>query len=160
MSLLKEIILLVLAVGVCLGAGFLGSSFTMPAIEGWYSTIQKPSFTPPNWLFAPVWTVLFILMGISAYLVIRTGLSYQVRLVVLLFVVQLVLNVLWSFFFFARQSPGLALVDIVLLWVAILALIVMSVRIERWAGYLLIPYLVWVSYATVLNASIFVLNRG
>ncbi|AEJ61083.1 TspO and MBR like protein [Spirochaeta thermophila DSM 6578] len=157
--IVKEIMLFVVAVGICLGVGFLGSSFTMPAIEGWYSTIEKPSFNPPNWIFAPVWTVLFVLMGISLYLVIRKGFSSQVGLAVLLFVVQLILNVLWSFFFFARRSPGLALVDIVILWVAILALILVFVRIERWAGYLLIPYLLWVSFATVLNASIFVLNR-
>ncbi|MBC7187346.1 MAG: tryptophan-rich sensory protein [Calditrichaeota bacterium] len=151
------VVKLVVAIGVCLLAGVLGSVFTSSGVRTWYPTLNKPPFTPPGWLFGPVWTVLYILMGVAAALVWHKSLGVNTALAV--FVVQLVLNVLWSLFFFGLRLPAVALVDIVLLWGAILATLVLFWRMQPAAGLLLVPYLLWVSFATVLNAAIVWLNR-
>ncbi len=147
------------AILICQLVGIIGSIFTVSAISGWYATIQKPLFNPPNWLFAPVWTTLFLLMGISLYLVWEKGLEKkEVKLAVSVFGVQLALNILWSFLFFGLQNPFLAFIEIVLLWIAILATTILFYGISKKAGLLLIPYLLWVSFAAFLNYSIWILN--
>ena len=147
------------AILACQLAGFVGLVFTAPAITAWYATVQKPFFNPPNWIFAPVWTTLFLLMGISLYLIWEKGLDKkEVKLAVSVFGVQLALNIVWSFLFFGLQNPLLAFIEIVLLWIAILATIILFYRISKKAGLLLVPYLLWVSFAAFLNYSIWILN--
>ncbi len=155
----SNIVRLIAAILLCQLAGFVGSVFTAPAITGWYASIQRPVFTPPNWIFAPVWTALFLLMGLSLYLVWEKGLEKKgAKLAVSVFAFQLALNVLWSFLFFGLQSPFLAFIEIVLLWIAILATTIFFYRISKKAGLLLVPYLLWVSFAAFLNYSIWILN--
>lgn len=155
-----QIIKLVVSIVICQLAGFIGSLLTTPSIPTWYASLNKPSFNPPNWVFAPVWTTLFVLMGISAYLVWNQGLqNAPVKRALIMFLVQLALNVFWSFLFFKLQSPTYAFVEITVLWIAIALTIVAFVRISRPAAFLLIPYIVWVSFAAVLNSSIARLNR-
>lgn len=140
-------------------AGAIGAVFTMPAIPTWYATLQKSALSPPSWVFAPVWTTLYALMGIAAFLVWRKGWDdRKVRVALGMFAVQLVLNVLWSVIFFGLRNPGGALIEIIILWLAILATIITFSRVSRPAVYLLIPYLAWVSFAIVLNAMIWRLN--
>ena len=139
------------------GAGGIGAIATMPKITGWYSTLVKPTFNPLNWLFGPVWTLLFLMMGAAFYLVWMEG--KRIHKALMVFGIQLVLNVLWSFLFFGAESPGLAFVEIIVLWIAIAATILTFERVSKAAAWLLIPYLFWVSFASVLNAAIFQLNR-
>lgn len=141
-------------------AGIVGSFFTTPMIQsGWYAALRKPELAPPDWVFGPVWTILFALMGIAAFLVWRRGLSRkEVKRALSIFIAQLALNTLWSFIFFGLQSPGGAFLEIILLWLTILATLIVFSRISRAAGWLLIPYLLWVSFAVYLNYSIWVLN--
>jgi tryptophan-rich sensory protein len=144
---------------VTLIVGSTSGLITAGAVEGWYMEIEKPSFNPPNTIFGPVWTVLYVLMGFSAGLIWSNGMEFApVRRALALFGVQLMLNVLWSLLFFGLKSPGLALIDIGLMLVAIIATMRAFHPIDRWSAYLLIPYLLWVSFATVLNASIWLLN--
>ena len=150
---------LVVSILLCVVVGSLGSIFTYPAIGTWYASLAKPSFTPPNWLFAPVWTALFILMGIALYLVWSKGLKAKgVKTALEIFGIQFALNVLWSFLFFGLRSPLYGFVEIIVLWFAILATIVSFYRISRPAAYLLAPYIIWVTIAAALNYSILVLN--
>jgi len=145
---------------LCLLAGFVGSIFTTPKIDGWYAGIHKPSFTPPGWLFGPVWTLLYVLMGIALYLVWRKGLAAKgVKIAIAVFLVQLALNALWSFAFFGAESPLAGLVVVVALWAMIAASIAAFAPVSRTAAALLVPYILWVSFATILNASIYFLNR-
>lgn len=150
---------LVISLFICQLAGFIGSIFTTPAIPEWYATLSKPSFTPPNWLFSPVWISLFVLMGVSAYIVWRKGLSdKRVKIALSIFIIQLVLNTLWSVMFFGLRSPFAGFIEIIILWIAILLTILWFLRISTTAGILLIPYILWVSFAAVLNFSIWKLN--
>lgn len=151
---------LIFSIFICLFAGFIGSFFTTPEIPTWFATLQKPSFAPPNWVFAPVWTSLYILMGISLFLVWQKGWENKtIKTAIYLFAGQLVLNALWSFVFFGLRSPLLGLMEIVILWVAILATILSFMKVSRTAAYLLIPYILWVSFASIVNFSIWSLNR-
>lgn len=151
---------LIVAIVVSELAGIVGSFFTASSIPIWYVTLIKPEFAPPNWVFAPVWTILFLLMGIATFLVWNKGLERKdVRIALGTFGSQLILNTLWSIIFFGQQSPGLALLEIALLWLAILATIIAFYKISRPAAYLLIPYILWVSFASYLNYSIWMLNR-
>ncbi|MCE9644074.1 tryptophan-rich sensory protein [Candidatus Parcubacteria bacterium] len=143
-------------VALAQGAGILGSLFTAPSIGTWYATLVRPELSPPNWVFAPVWTTLFLLMGIAAFLVWRQGRKGRVALGI--FLLQLVLNTLWSILFFGLQSPGAALVDIVFLWLAIVATIIAFARVSTPAAWLLAPYIAWVSFAAYLNYAIWTLN--
>lgn len=143
---------LILSIGICLGVGVLGSIFTISSIPTWYVALNKPFFSPPNWVFGPVWTILYILMGISLYLV------WIKRRVPAVFWTQLLLNAIWSILFFGMKNPTLALVDIIALWVAIILTIKAFYKINILAAYLLIPYLAWASFATILNLSIVLLN--
>jgi tryptophan-rich sensory protein len=154
-----NILKLVTSLVVCQCAGILGSVFTTPAIPTWYAALQKPAFTPPSWLFAPAWITLYLLMGIAAFFVWRAGLDNRwARVALLIFLIQLVLNALWSVVFFGLQSPLYGVIVIITLWIAILATIISFTRTSRLAAWLLVPYILWVSFASVLNISIWVLN--
>jgi len=140
-------------------AGLIGAIFTTPNIDGWYAGIVKPMLNPPAWVFGPVWTTLFVLMGIAAYLVWRQGLERrEVKLALGIFLGQLVLNTFWSIVFFGMQSPGGAFVELIFLWLAILATIVAFAKVSRPAAWLLAPYILWVSFAGYLNFAIWMLN--
>lgn len=157
---MNKAVKLVFSVFICLLAGFLGSVATMPSIPTWYAGLTKPAFNPPNWIFSPVWTTLFIMMGIAAFLVWDKGLEKKgVKASLAVFGCQLLLNMFWSFLFFYFRSPLMAFLEVILLWLAILLTIVYFYRISRPASYLLVPYILWVSFASVLNLSIFLLNR-
>jgi len=151
----KNILALVLWVLVALAAGWIGSNF-MPG--EWYSSLAKPSWNPPSSVFAPVWTVLYILMGVAAWLVwCEVGFA-GARVALSLFVIQLMLNSLWSYLFFGLQKPSVAFVEILILWCAILATLVSFWKVRPGAGALLIPYLCWVSFASALNYQLWSLN--
>ncbi|MFA6106668.1 MAG: TspO/MBR family protein [Patescibacteria group bacterium] len=150
---------LVIAVGVSQMAGVIGALFTTPSIDGWYAGIVKPAFNPPAWIFGPVWTTLFALMGIAALLVWKKGLERRdVKIALGVFIGQLALNTLWSIIFFGLHSPGGALIEIIFLWLAILATIIAFAKISRPAMWLLLPYILWVSFAGYLNYAIWALN--
>lgn len=156
---MKKIKLLT-AILICQGVGFLGAFFTMPSIPTWYKSLNKPSFSPPNWIFAPVWTLLFLLMAISAYLVWNKDLKKaRIREALVVFVFQLLLNFFWSIYFFGLHEPYLAFLEILALWLAILLTIMKFYKISKPASYLLIPYILWVSFAAILNLSIVLLNK-
>ncbi len=151
--------ILLASIIICQMAGIIGSVFTTPAIPTWYASINKPSFNPPNWIFAPVWTTLFLLMGIALFLVWRKGFKRKdIKIAFSVFIFQLVLNVLWSFLFFGLQSPFAAFIEIIFLLLAILITIILFFRIYWVAGVMLIPYILWVSFASVLNFAIWKLN--
>jgi len=155
----SKIIYLVIAVGICLLAGYIGSYYTTPEIPTWYASLQKPDLTPPSWVFGPVWTVLYILMGFSLYLIIQSGLKNpEVKVALVLFMSQLVLNVVWSFLFFGRHSTFYGFLAIVLLWALLLCTIIQVFRFAFGAALLLMPVLVWTTFAAVLNYLIMMLN--
>jgi translocator protein len=143
-------------------AGFIGSLFTTRAIPTWYATLNRPSFAPPNWLFAPVWTLLFILMGIALYLVWQTPVKKKKELIkkeaILAFFTQLLFNVLWSIIFFGQQLLYFAFLEIIILWILILLTILKFKKLKPIAAYLMTPYLLWVSFASVLNLAFALLN--
>ena len=154
------LIKLIISIAICLLAGVLGSVFTTPAIPTWYATLIKPSFAPPNWVFFPVWTTLFIMMGISLFLIWQKGLdNRQVKIALYIFGVQLILNVLWSAAFFGLKSPLAGLIVISILWIFILFTIQVFMKVSRTAALLLIPYILWVSFAAVINFFIWRLNN-
>jgi benzodiazapine receptor len=156
----RDIWKLVVSIVASLAAGAIGSVFTRQAIPTWYATLEKPAFNPPNWVFMPVWTLLYIMMGVAAFLVWRKGLeNRQVRIALIIFLVQLVLNALWSVVFFGLQSPLFGVVVIAALWVAILFTVLKFYKISLAASVLMWPYLLWVTFAAVLNSSIWLLNR-
>lgn len=146
---------LVIFLVACFAVAALGSLATSPEIPGWYATLSKPSWTPPSWLFGPVWTTLYAMMAVAAWLVWRRdGWGGAITF----FIVQLVLNLAWSFIFFKFHSPGLAFIEIVLLWTAIVATTVKFAGVAQTAALLLVPYLLWVTFAAALNFSIWRLN--
>jgi len=158
-STLSPVLLLILSIGICLLAGVIGSVFTASGIPVWYAGLVKPAFTPPAWVFAPVWTTLYILMGISLFLILRSGGKKEaVNLCLVLFATQLVLNVLWSVIFFGLHAIFFALVCLILLFIVLLCMTILTSRVSRQASLLLIPYLVWLCIAGYLNASLFILN--
>jgi len=157
---MKKALRLVIFVLICESAGIIGSVFTTPSIPGWYAGLAKPPFNPPNWIFGPVWITLYALMGIAAFLIFEKGIGKkEVRKALAVFAAQLVLNSLWSIVFFGAHQILGAAVLILLLWAMILATIRLFRRISGTAAGLLIPYLLWVSFATVLNISLYGLNR-
>ncbi len=141
------------AVVVTQGVGLLGAVATAPKIGSWYAGLDKPIFSPPSWLFGPVWTVLYVMMGVALYL------GWQKKSDLKWFWIQLGLNTLWSFLFFGLESPGLAVIEIIVLWLAIVLTIKSFWVKNRIGGYLLIPYLLWVSFASILNGAVWWLNR-
>ncbi|NMB92300.1 MAG: tryptophan-rich sensory protein [Parcubacteria group bacterium] len=139
-------------------AAFIGSSFTTPNIASWYRTLTKPSFAPPNWLFAPVWTILFVLMAVAAFLVYQKREHSEVKGALIFYFVQLILNSLWSIIFFGLHNPQLAFFEIIVLWIFILVTLIKFYKIHRTAGLLLVPYILWVSFASILNCAVWLLN--
>jgi benzodiazapine receptor len=150
---------LIVSILICQSAGLIGSVFISASVATWYVTLNKPFFTPPNWLFAPVWLTLYTVMGVAAFLVWQKGFQDpEVKRAVHVFSVQLILNAVWSGLFFGLQSPLSGLVIIIMLWIAIVVTIQQFSTISKTAGLLLIPYILWVSIAVALNAAIVILN--
>jgi benzodiazapine receptor len=144
---------------LCLGIAWIGSLLTRPAIPDWYATLTKPTWTPPNWVFAPAWTTLYILMAVAAWLVWEQKVTTAIVLPLAAFLVQLLLNIAWSALFFRFHLPGAAMVEIIVLWFSILVTLILFWRVSSAAGWLLVPYLIWVAYATSLNIAIWRLNE-
>jgi benzodiazapine receptor len=143
---------------LCLAGSALGGLATSSSVGTWYQTLAKPSFNPPDWVFAPVWTTLYIFMAIAGWRVWRTPNAQPGTHALQVFYVQLALNLLWSFLFFGMQAIGLALVEIITLLVAIVVTTVLFWRIDRPAGVLFLPYIMWVAFASLLNSALWVLN--
>ena len=156
---LRSGLVLILLVAICLGVAAVGGWVTAGSVADWYPSLRKPSWNPPAWVFGPVWTALYLSMAIAAWLVWRRVGWRGASRAMVLFGVQLALNAAWSPLFFGLRSPLAGLVDIVALWVAIAATLVAFIRIAPLAGALLVPYWLWVSFATSLNAAIWSLNR-
>lgn len=148
---------LIFSIVLCESAGIIGSIFTVSAIPTWYISLVKPAFSPPNYLFGPVWLTLYLLMGVSLYLIWKKG--KKTLGLVKLFLIHLVLNSLWSIIFFGLKNIGLAFVEILILWGIILVLTLKFYKVNKTAAYLLIPYQLWVSFATILNLSVWLLNH-
>jgi len=146
------------AVGICFVAAGVGSIATFSQIPTWYTTIVKPTWNPPNWLFGPVWTLLYLLMAISLFLLWTNKNKFKTS-AVNIFYIQLVLNVAWSWIFFGWHRLDIALIEIVVLWVAIIKTIIYSYKVNKTAGLVLIPYVIWVSFAGFLNYTIWMLNK-
>ena len=158
---MNKITKIVIALAICLMVGYSASIVTTPSVETWYPTIAKPVFNPPNWIFMPVWTLLYILMAVAAGLVwdkIKEQ-NEEVKKALGFFLIQLILNAVWSYLFFGLKNPMLALIEIILLWLLIYETFLQFKKINKTAGYLLIPYMAWVAFAAVLNGSIWWLNR-
>lgn len=157
--MIKKIFKLIGCIFICQLAGIIGSLFTVTSINSWYSNLNKPIFNPPSWVFGPVWTLLYLLMGISLYIILRKGLKTRnQKRGVYIFGVQLALNSLWSILFFGLKSPLLAFIEIIFLWIAIMLSIIYFYKLSKTAAYLLVPYILWVSFAAVLNFSFILLN--
>lgn len=148
---------LIASITLPLVIGFLGSAFTVSAITTWYTTLNKPFFSPPNFVFAPVWTTLYVLMGVSLYL-LWTSKKREKDKAIKLFLIQLALNLFWSIIFFGLHNPQVAFVEIIALWIFIFLTIRQSYSVSKISAYLLYPYIVWVSFALVLNLFIVILN--
>jgi len=157
----KQLVKFIVALLVCFGASGFGAIFmTQDSIDNWYAQLQKPSFTPPDWVFGPAWIILYLLMAISVFLVWKKGMDYpKVKQSLGLFLVQLALNSIWTPLFFGFHLILSAFIEIIILWFAILATMLAFKRISLSASILLIPYLIWVGFATILNGSIWYLNR-
>jgi benzodiazapine receptor len=154
------VIKLIICLALTFSAALVGSLFTRDAVPDWYATLNKPFFTPPDWLFGPVWTILYLLMAISAFIVWQKGLANPaVRIALILYLIQLILNALWSVIFFGLKLPLSAFIEILLLWSAIVFTILAFARVSITASLLLVPYILWVSFAAVLNFFIWFLNR-
>jgi tryptophan-rich sensory protein len=153
-----NIVKLIVSIVIAQLAGIIGSLFTITSSNSWYANLIKPSFNPPNWIFGPVWTLLYLLMGVSLYLIWVSKNSRNRKIGLYLFFTQLVLNSLWSILFFGLQNPLFAFIEIIILWLAILLTIIYFYKVNKKAAYLLIPYILWVTFATILNFSIFILN--
>jgi tryptophan-rich sensory protein len=144
---------------LCQLAGAIGAVFTASSVENWFPLLEKPFFSPPPWVFSPVWILLYTLMGISLYIVWEKGLQQrEVKIGLLIFGIQLGLNIIWSYLFFGLRSPYYAFIEIILLWFAILLTIIQFRNISKTASYLLLPYILWVSFAMLLNHSLWILN--
>jgi tryptophan-rich sensory protein len=154
----RQFAALLVLLAACLGTEAVGGILTAASVRGWYRTLDKPAWTPPDWLFGPVWTILFVLMGVAAWLVWRRTGWRASRTALGLFAVQLALNAAWSGLFFTLRNPGAAFAEILLLWCAIAATLWSFGRISPLAAGLLVPYLLWVTYAAVLNGTIWRLN--
>lgn len=157
---LKQYTVLALFLAVCLAAGGLGSVATTRSVAEWYPLLIKPAWNPPSWLFGPVWTLLYILMGLAAWRVWRSAGNFTTaRNALLFFLIQLILNVAWSWIFFGLRMPGTAFLELIFLWIAIATTIKAFARIDAAAAWLMSPYIFWVTFAGVLNLNIWILNR-
>ncbi len=159
---MKNWLKLLISIALPLGVGAVAGLFTTPEISGWYQTINKPTWQPPNWVFGPVWTVLYIMMGIAFYLVWKSAAAPpgKKRMAITLWIIQLVFNFFWSFIFFKQHQIDWALGEILLLWFFILLTILYFARISKTAAWLMVPYIVWVSFASLLTFSIYELNTA
>jgi tryptophan-rich sensory protein len=156
---MKPIFKAIISIALPLAVGAVSGFFTTASVNGWYAGVNKPSFNPPNWLFAPVWTSLYILMGIACFIIWNNNAETKEKQVALRFYgIQLGLNFLWSFIFFYAQQPGWAFIEIILMWIMILLTILSFRKISTVAAWLLVPYICWVSFASVLNFAIWYLN--
>ena len=158
---MNKVLRILLVVMTCVVIGYLSGMVTRESITTWYPTLVKPVFNPPNWIFAPVWTALYIIMGVAGGLV-WNQIEAQPELVkkgFLFFIIQLGLNALWSYLFFGLHNPFLALIEVILLLLMIFETYVIFKKVDRIAGLLMVPYLAWVTFATILNASIWWLNK-
>ena len=155
---MKKYLLLSLCIFLPLMIGAVSGFFTTPNIPNWYTYLQKPSFNPPNWLFGPVWTILYVLMGISFFLIFQSVSNWKTKALGI-FCIQLILNFLWSFIFFQQKQLGWALVELMVLWFCILMMIFIFYKVNKTAALLQIPYLLWVGFAGILNYFIFILNH-
>ena len=156
---MKKILILISLIIIVQLAGLIGSVFTTPNINSWYSTLNRPVIAPPNWVFAPVWTTLFLFMGVALFLVWKNGVkNKQAKIAITLFFIQLILNILWSVLFFGLQNPLIALVEIIFLAIFILLTMIYFYRVNKWAGLLLLPYFLWVLFASVLNFNFWLIN--
>lgn len=149
---------LIISLVICQLAGIIGSIFTTPAIPGWYASLEKPTFNPPNWLFSPVWIFLFLLMGVTLYILWQNLPKKVAKIALAFFAIQLGLNVFWSVIFFGLKSPMVAFIEIIILWIFILLTMIKSFRVSKATVYLLLPYILWVSFAAVLNFFLWHLN--
>lgn len=149
---------LIISLIIPLAVGAIAGYFTVTAISGWFETLHHPSFRPPNWLFGPVWTSLYILLGISLYLIWRQPRSKSKKYAICIFAIQMVFNFLWSFIFFYFHLINIALFDIVLLWLSIIIMIGRFYKVNKIAAYLNVPYICWVTFALILNAVYYKLN--
>jgi len=158
MSMRNKIFGAAVVVAICELVGVLGAFFTTPAINGWYAGLAKAPLNPPNWLFGPVWTILYALMGIAAYLVWRRRKDKPVVFAMAFFILQLALNFVWSYLFFGLREPAFAAIEIVALWLSIAWTALEFMKISRPSAALLAPYLLWVAFAAYLNYSVVILN--
>jgi benzodiazapine receptor len=156
----SQIFKLLASLALPLVLGAIAGLFTAEAVPEWYETLNRPPFNPPNWLFGPVWTTLYILLGISLFLIWKQSASKERNLAIFVFLLQQVLNFGWSFIFFYFNMIGFALIEIILLWISIIIMLVLFYKIKPMAAYINIPYLIWVTFATILNASYYLLNRS
>jgi len=154
----KTILGVIISILIAQMAGAIGSVFTAPSIQTWYAYLEKPFFSPPNWLFAPAWITLYTLMGIAAFFVWQKRGEIGAKSALWLYLVQLVFNALWSVIFFGLKNPALAFFEILILWVLILTVTLKFYKIRKAAGILFIPYILWVTFATILNFAIWQLN--
>ena len=155
---MKSLFKLIGCIVLTMSIGGLSGYATLDGVTGWYTTLHKPAFNPPNYLFGPVWSLLYLLMGVSLFLILKAERSPARSKAIAAFTIQLVLNFFWSIIFFRFHAVGMALAEIVLMWVAILWMIVTFYRVNKIASLIQIPYIAWVSFATILNAAIFYLN--
>jgi translocator protein len=154
----NKLLKFLLSIFLCEGVGILGSVFTISSITVWYSHLIKPFFSPPNWIFGPVWTMLYLLIGVSLYLISEKKIKKEKNMLLGIFFMQLFLNFLWSIIFFGLHLPLTAFVEIAFLWVSIIWLIVKFYKYSKLASLILVPYLCWVSFAAILNLTIAILN--
>ena len=155
---ISQIVKFIASLFLTLGFGAIAGFFNYPAIPEWYASLSKPVFNPPNWIFGPVWTSIYLILGISLFLIWKTEPGKDRNLAILLFGLQLLLNFCWSFIFFYFHLIGLAVIEIILLWISILIMLIQFHKIKPLAAYLNIAYLLWVTFATILNASFYFLN--
>jgi len=149
----------IVSITLCFVVAFLGSAFTLPSITTWYAQLNKPFFSPPNWIFGPVWTVLYFLMGVSLYIIWNKNLKNKKKEdAIKIFIFQLTLNLLWSLVFFGLHQPLLAFIAIIILWISIFMMIKYFYKISKTSAYLLVPYIIWVTFASILNLAVAVLN--
>jgi translocator protein len=153
-----KILPLIVSILLPLVIGGLSGIVTSANIPTWYASINKPWFNPPNWIFGPVWTTLYILMGIASYIIYTSEISYHRMRSLLFYTIQLCLNFAWSFIFFGLKNPGIALIEIIFMWIFIYLTILQFGKISSIASWLMVPYITWVSFASILNFYIYILN--
>ncbi|MBC7552671.1 MAG: tryptophan-rich sensory protein [Taibaiella sp.] len=155
---MKKLLTFIGCIVLTLAVGGLSGIATVGGVKGWYTTLLKPAFNPPNYLFGPVWTLLYLLMGVSLYIILQEQATPAKKRALVIFGVQLSLNAFWSIIFFNFHEVGWALIEIISIWMSVLLMIITFYKINKTAGLLQLPYLAWVSFATILNAAIFYLN--